>query len=393
MDSISGPSTTGSSVKGKCDPPWSHVLEKENDGKSSFKCLYYVKVYKGGGINRMKRHLAEVKGDLTLYRSVLYDVRFQMEENLMEIVKTKQQAKEDQENSNISSLEETQEYEVVQEIHASGGNLGRRNNIGPSGGNLGRVLSKSNLGKRKVIGEIDKYFAPRTTPGAQLRIKSVLVTKEAKKRVDMAIARFMYDACIPLNAVNSSYYQPMLNAIASIGQGYRGPNYHALRVPLLKEAKREVQMIVDSYRTYWAELGCTIMADEWSDTRQRTLINFLVYCSKGITFIHSVDALDMIKDAVSLFNLFEEMVKWVGPENVVQLVTNNAANYVATGRLWCGKYRNICWSPYATHCLNLILKDIGEMDHVAKPAKRTSQITVYIYNHVYLLSWLRKRKG
>ena len=59
----------------------------------------------------------------------------------------------------------------------------------------------------------------------------------------------------------------MLNVIASIGPGYRGLNYHALRVPLLKEAKREVQMIVDSYRTYWAELGCTIMADGWTDNR------------------------------------------------------------------------------------------------------------------------------
>ncbi|GMY38460.1 hAT dimerization domain-containing protein [Fagus crenata] len=33
------------------------------------------------------------------------------------------------------------------------------------------------------------------------------------------------------------------------------------------------------------------------------------------------------------------------------------------------------------------------MDHVANLAKRASQITVYIYNHVYLLSWLRNRKG
>ena len=388
MDSNSAPSTTESSVRGKCDPAWSHVLEEVKDGKSSFKCLYCGKVYRGGGINRMKRHLAGVKGDVASCRSVPYDVRFQMGENLKEIGKAKQQAKEDQANSNISPLEEIQEYEVVQENHASGGNLDRGKSIGPS-----RVSSKSNLGKRKVNGEIDKYFAPRTTPGAQLGIKSVLATKEAKKRVDMAIARFMYDACIPLNAVNSSYYQPMLNAIASIGPGYRGPNYHALRVPLLKEAKREVQMIVDSYRTYWAELGCTIMADGWTDNRQRTLINFLVYCSKGITFIRSVDASDMVKDAVSLFNLFDEIVKWVGPENVVQLVTDNAANYVAAGRLLCGKYRNICWSPCAAHCLNLILKDIGEMDHVANLAKRASQITVYIYNHVYLLSWLRNRKG
>ena len=77
----------------------------------------------------------------------------------------------------------------------------------------------------------------------------------------MSVARWMYDACIPINAVNSSYYQPMFNAITSYGPGYRGPNYHVLRVPLLRDAKREVQLIVNSHRSYWADTGCTIMAD------------------------------------------------------------------------------------------------------------------------------------
>ena len=73
----------------------------------------------------------------------------------------------------------------------------------------------------------------------------------------MAIARWMYDACIPINAMNSSHYQPMFNVVASYGPGYRGPNYHAHRVPLLRDAKREVQLIVDSHRSYWADTGCT----------------------------------------------------------------------------------------------------------------------------------------
>ena len=157
----------------------------------------------------------------------------------------------------------------------------------------------------------------------------------------MSVARWMYDACIPINAVNSSYYQPMLNAVASYGPGYRGPNYHALRVPLLRDAKREVQLIVDSHRSYWADTGCTIMADGWTDTRHRTLINFLVYCPKGIIFIRSVDASDLVKDAINLSNLFDEIISWVGPANIVHLVTDNAANYVAAGKIVCGKYRNI----------------------------------------------------
>ncbi|XP_023909492.1 uncharacterized protein LOC112021156 [Quercus suber] len=333
----------------------------------------------------MKRHLAGIKGDVAICIGAPYDVRLQMVENLKEILKSKEQTKKDEEASNYLPLEDSPEFEDVQEITPRGRELGSGNRSGPSS-----FPPRSNLGKRKV-GDINDYFTPRTTLGAQPSIKSVLAGKEKKWRVDMSVARWM--SCIPINAVNSSYYQPMFNAVASYGPGYRGPNYHALRVPLLKDAKREVQLIVDSYRSYWADTGCAIMVDGWTDTRYRTLINFLVYCPKGNIFICSVDASDMVKDAINLSNLFDEIVSWVGPANIVHLVTDNAANYVAVGKIVCGKYRNISWSPCAIHCLNLIFKEIGKMDHIAKLAKRASKITVFIYNHVALQAWLRTRKN
>ena len=51
----------------------------------------------------------------------------------------------------------------------------------------------------------------------------------------MAIARWMYDNCIPFNVVNSIYYQRMIDAVAAAGPGYKGPSYHAIRVPFLRD--------------------------------------------------------------------------------------------------------------------------------------------------------------
>jgi len=110
-------------------------------------------------------------------------------------------------------------------------------------------------------------------------------------------------------------------------------------------------------------------------------------------FKRYVDAFDLVKDAITLSNLFDEIVTWVGLTNIVHLVTNNAANYVATGRILCAKYRNISWSPCAAHCLDLILKDIGKIDYLDTLAKRASKITMFIYNHVALQAWLRTRKN
>ena len=117
-----------------------------------------------------------------------------------------------------------------------------------------------------------------------------------------------------------------------------------------------------------------------------------MYCLEGISFVKFVYASDIVKDATNLFQLFDEVIKWVGPLNVVHVVTDNTTNYVVVGRLISQKHKHINWSPCVAHCLNLIFKDIGKMDHVAKLVRRASKVTIFVYNHVALLSWLRKRK-
>jgi hypothetical protein len=66
-------------------------------------------------------------------------------------------------------------------------------------------------------------------------------------------------------------------------------------------------------------MGCSIMADGWKDATQRTLINFLVHCPRGIYFLKSVDATSIVKNRENLLKLFDEVVETVGAENVVQV--------------------------------------------------------------------------
>nr|POE79223.1 hypothetical protein CFP56_31352 [Quercus suber] len=114
--STTGSNANSSSVRAKCDPAWDHVTEELKDEKSSYRCIHCWKTYKGGGIYRMKRHLAGIKGDVAACMGVPYDVRFQMVENLKDISKSKEQTKKDQEASNYSPLKDSLEFEDVQEI-------------------------------------------------------------------------------------------------------------------------------------------------------------------------------------------------------------------------------------------------------------------------------------
>ena len=79
-----------------------------------------------------------------------------------------------------------------------------------------------------------------------------------------------------------------------------------------------------------------------------------MYCLAGLVFVKSVDASDAVKDADTLFHMFSEVVEWVGPSNVVHLVTDNAATYKLAGSKLHEKYSNIYCSPCAAHCLNLV---------------------------------------
>ncbi|KAK4596520.1 hypothetical protein RGQ29_014530 [Quercus rubra] len=347
---------SSSRVREKVDPAWEHFsLGADEKGRNTFTC------------------------DIGSCKKVSHDVRYQMLEYVKEFELKKKAEKQRQEEmfSVPSTNSDMQEDDDVQEVFSSGHGLPK----------------KTVLGKRKSTNPVDSYFAPRTTPGAQPGLKSVFQSKERVRQADMAIARFLYDNCIPFNVVNSVYYQKMIDAIAAAGPGYKGPSYHAVRVPLLRDQKKEVQLLVESQRRHWAEVGCTLMADGWTDTRHRSLINFLVYCPRGMVFVKSVDASDIVKSTRNLFKLFDEVVTWVGPKNIVHMVTNNASNYVSAGKLLCEKYKTISWSPCAAHCLNLVLQDMGDMPHVERLKKRASQVTVFIYNHVALIAWLRKRPG
>lgn len=332
---------------------------------------------KGGGISRFKKHLACKKGDVEPCSKVPQDVAFEMQQNLDSFASKKRKTQE--------QVEELTQYDHNPIL---GGNEDDVVEVAKVAKSVGAGGSRS-----QTSGSLDSFvkkIQPRTTPGAQPTLKSVLQTKQAKEKVDIAVSKWMIDASIPFNAANSMYYQPAIDAMTNFGAGYKGPNFHDLRGFLLTKNVEQVNAFVESYRSVWKETGCTIMADGWSDQNRRTLINFLVYCPKGTIFLKSVDASAFSKTAELLYDLFKEVVKFVGAAHVVQIVTDNASNYVAAGRLLEREFPTLYWSPCAAHCLNLMFNDMGKLEEVNGIVTHASKITKYIYNHCYVLHLMRQ---
>jgi len=50
----------------------------------------------------------------------------------------------------------------------------------------------------------------------------------------------------------------------------------------------------------------------------------------------------------------------------VQVITDNASNYVLAGKMVEAKYKTIFWTPCAAYCIDLMLEDIGKVEWVKK---------------------------
>ncbi|XP_052622365.1 uncharacterized protein LOC111902616 [Lactuca sativa] len=284
-------SSVQSNVRTKTDIAWEHVTQVVDEkGKKAWICNFCQKVIGGGGINRVKKHLAGIKGEVVACPKVSPEVRFTMQGKLKE---TAQKEKEKRTTS-VTILDDDEEMEEIE-------------------------MSTVKKGKRKSTSNLHPFFTKGINDPSQPTIKSAMQSKAKIHDVDLAIAMWFYDACIPMNACNSPFFQLMVDKIASIGYGYKAPNYHALRVNLLTDAKKR--------------------------------------------------------------------------KNVVQMVTDNAANYKLAGTKLCERYPSITWSPCAAHCLNLVLKDLSELDNVKSLVNLASRVTIFVYNHKWPLNWLRKRPG
>jgi Protein of unknown function (DUF 659) len=95
----------------------------------------------------------------------------------------------------------------------------------------------------------------------------------------------------------------------------------------------DINDLIKSYHCHWDELGCTIMCDGWTIKNQKNIIKFLVYCTEGIIFMKSVDATEKFKNANYISDLMSEVIDEVGVSRVVQIVSDNGANFRAAGRI------------------------------------------------------------
>nr|GEX72165.1 SCAN domain-containing protein [Tanacetum cinerariifolium] len=133
------------------------------------------------------------------------------------------------------------------------------------------------------------------------------------------------------------------------------------------------------------------MSDGWSDRKNRSICNFLVNIPKGTIFLASIDTSDISKTKEKVFTMLDDFVEKIGEEHVVQVVTDNAANYKAAGEMLMDKRKKLFWTPCAAHCIDLMLEDFKKKieEHKVTIAKGRKVVS-FIYNRTRLICLLKE---
>nr|XP_007134308.1 hypothetical protein PHAVU_010G036200g [Phaseolus vulgaris]ESW06302.1 hypothetical protein PHAVU_010G036200g [Phaseolus vulgaris] len=175
-----------------------------------------------------------------------------------------------------------------------------------------------------------------------------------RELVIIDICKCIYGNALPFNLVRSSLFVQMLKFVAEYGNGLKPPTYHEVRVPYLKKSVDKIQVSLEKYRVEWKKCG------------------------------------NVVKDAKQMFELLDFVVEEIGEDNVAQVVTDGAFNFVAIGQMLEEKRTKLFWSPCAAHCLDLILEDIGQLPVFYNTIANAKKITTFIYRHTWVLNLYRK---
>ncbi|XP_057958978.1 uncharacterized protein LOC131151669 isoform X2 [Malania oleifera] len=384
---------------GYVDPGWEHGIAQD-ERKKKVKCNYCEKVV-SGGINRFKQHLARIPGEVAPCKNAPEEVYLKIKENMKWHRTGRRHRRPDAKEisafymqSDNEDEEEEQEEDSVHHMSKGkliigGKRLGKDLRKSPtgmySGSGSGALLKRSRLDS--VVLQSPRTQIPSSYKQVKVKTGS---SRRSRKEVISAICKFFYHAGVPSHAANSPYFNRMLDLVGQYGQGLTSPPSRLISGRFLQDEMTAIRNYLVEYKASWAITGCSIMADSWRDTQDRTLINFLVSCPHGVYFVSSVDASHIVEDSTNLFKLLDKVVEEIGEEHVVQVITHNTPSYKAAGKMLEEKRRNLFWTPCASYCIDRMLEDFVKIKWVGECMEKGQKITKFIYNQVGLLNLMKK---
>ena len=162
---------------------------------------------------------------------------------------------------------------------------------------------------------------------------------------------------------------------------YTYPSEKRMRNRDLVKIKAQCQVETEAAMKIGLITKGTITSDGWTNVLGRPLMNILVICLKGEFYRKSIDCGSETKDAIFIATKLIEEIDIIGPKNIIQCVTDNAASCKNAGAIISERYPHIIWGGCVAHGINLVLKDWGKLEIFHRIFQKCRRMVRFIKNH------------
>ena len=147
-----------------------------------------------------------------------------------------------------------------------------------------------------------------------------------RTRLDRVWAKAFYAAGIPFNVSENPFFREAVQETAKgVINGYSLPTMRALRESLLEETKVDLTSDMSVKMRQVKSYGYSLSSDGWENIRREPLMNIMLLTKNGDFFLDSWNAAQADKkDSKYLGDMWCKYIDEVGPEHIVQIVTDGA---------------------------------------------------------------------
>ncbi|CAI5537279.1 unnamed protein product [Closterium sp. Naga37s-1] len=209
----------------------------------------------------------------------------------------------------------------------------------------------------------------------------------------LAIATFFHVCRIAPNVAEHDAFKTMLKKVAAAGTGFTPPGQRLIMGRLLEECKANTDTALKEVKDSRKDVGVCIACDGWTDSEGRPQLNFLAVNAIASVFLFGVDCGTEKKGAEFIAGHLKTAMVMVGTENVVGLLMGGASANVNAASIIALDYPKVQWIRCAAHSLNLMMKDIGQLDWAKDTIDRTQQLISTLKNAHWITGVLRKEKA
>jgi hypothetical protein len=212
-----------------------------------------------------------------------------------------------------------------------------------------------------------------------------------RMELDEKWASFFYEANVAFNVARHPTFMAAVLATSRAGFDYHPPAYSAKRTKHIEPKKKQVQLQIEEKTRHCISLyGATICSDGWDNVVRRPLMNVMLVCPVGDVFLGSIDTTGNKKNIGYIADKLKEYIEVVGPENVVQICSDNANAMLGAMNEVVREYPHIYKQGCAAHIMDLLLEDWGKEPLFKDLIVKAKRVCIFIRNHHVTMALFRQ---